>query len=550
MKASDLLVKCLENEGVKYVFGVPGEETEDLLFSLESSSIQFIPTRHEQGAAFMANVWGRVTGKAGVCLSTLGPGATNLITGVADAYLDNAPLVAITAQAGMKRTYWESHQYLNILNIFEPITKWNSSVSKPEAIAEIVRHAFKYAEMEKPGSTHIEFSEDLADEDVDCDVIPVVPTRRPAPDHKAIKSAIELLKQAKRPIILAGNGAIRRAASKQLTQFVETHQIPVVHTFMGRGAVSDKNPCSLLSLGLGFRDYVMDAMDQADLVITVGYDITEYSPEKWNPGKNKTIIDIDFTPSEIYTHYQPAVEVVADVAATLWQLNQALADNSCQFEKMWHLPVREKILSDIESYTLKDSDTFTIPGVLNIMRRIMKDDDLLISDVGSHKMWIARNFPVYSPNRCIISNGLASMGIALPGAIAAALAMPERRIIACMGDGGFMMNSQELETAKRLGVGFVCLIFNDNDYGLISWKQKMKWGRSTGTKITNPNFKQYAESFGIDGYSPKSISELENIIKSALFNKKLCVVEVPVDISVNIELIDKLKAHNKKMAIA
>lgn len=542
MKVSDLIVRGLENEGVRYVFGVPGEENEDLLFSLERSSIQFIPTRHEQGAAFMADVWGRLTGRAGVCLATLGPGATNLITGVADAYLDKSPLVAITGQAGLGRGQKESHQYLDIVGMFRPITKWNASISDPDVAAEYVRKAFKVAETEKPGATHLELPEDIAKMDTDRKPLRALRVRRPDPDRKALVDAAVLLRQAKRPLIIAGNGAIRKLASSQLRSLVERYRLPVVNTFMGQGAVPDSSPCSLWTIGLGLRDFVMDAVDQADLIMTVGYDLAEYAPQRWNPKGDKTILHIDFTAAEVYTHYQPAVEVVADISATLRELQVELVRSPWQPETAWYAPYREKITKDIESYTLKEGQPLTVPGVLNELRRLMADEDLLISDVGSHKIWIARNFPVNAPNGCLISNGLASMGIALPGAVAAALQRPQRRIVAAMGDGGFLMNSQELETAKRLGVAFTVLVFNDNDYGLISWKQQLSHGRETGTRLTNPDFKKYAESFGLKGYSPRTLKELQQQLKEAITSRQLCVVDVPVDQRVNFELARKLGA--------
>lgn len=437
MKVSDLFVKCLENEGVRYVFGVPGEENEDLLFSMENSSIQFVPTRHEQGAAFIANVWGRLTGRAGVCLATLGPGATNLVTGVADANLDKAPVVAITGQGGLTRLHHESHQYLDIVSMFKPITKWNTAISSPDVVTEVVRKAFKLAEYEKPGATHIELSEDLAKQQAEkkLEPIPQKRVRRPSPDYKAINRTIELLKGARQPLIIAGNGAIRKLASKHLTQFVEKHKIPVACTFMGKGAISDRMKQSLLSIGLGFKDYVMEAVETADLVFTVGYDIAEYAPEMWNPTGEKKIVHIDFVPAEAYAHYDPEVEVVGDVSGALWELNSKLSNGELDFDSEWYKPIRRRIIEDIRSYELTEGDAFTIPGTLNIIREILDDDGLLISDVGSHKLWIARNFPTCCPNGCIISNGLASMGISLPGAIAAALIDPQRQTVAAMGDG-------------------------------------------------------------------------------------------------------------------
>jgi len=546
MKASDLFVKCLEHEGVRYVFGVPGEETEDLLFSLEQSSITFIPTRHEQGAAFIADVWGRLTGKAGVCLATLGPGATNLITGVADANLDKSPLVAITGQVGLSQIHTESHQYLDIVTMFRPITKWNARISSPEAVAEVVRKAFKVAETEKPGATHIELPEDVANMESDRQPLSIHRVRRPDPDQHALQEAVSLMSRAKKPLVLAGNGAVRKPSSDQLREFVGRCHIPIAHTFMGQGAVSDDSPESLHTIGLGFRDFVMEAVDQADLVVTVGYDLAEYAPDAWNPQADKTILHIDFTPAEVYTHYQPAVEIVADIPATLRELNKRLVETSCSLDTSWYVPIRDRIRADIRSYDLKAGQPFTVPGVLNLLRAMLGDEALLISDVGSHKMWIARNFPTRCPNGCLISNGLASMGIALPGGIAAALQEPHRRIVAAMGDGGFLMNSQELETAKRLGVGFTILVFNDNDYGLISWKQQLSRGHSTGTRLTNPDFKKYAESFGITAFQPRTLEELKQQLSAAVTSGELCVVEIPIDQRVNVELVKKLRAETRR----
>ncbi len=542
MKVSDLFVKALENEGVKHVFGVPGEENEDLLFSLENSSIQFIPTRHEQGAAFMADVWGRLTGEAGVCLATLGPGATNLMTGIADAYLDKSPVVAITGQGDLERLHNSSHQNLDVVNMFRPITKWTTSITTPDIIPEVVRKAFKLAELEKPGATHLELPEDVAKETAkETELIKVRKVQRPSANTQAVEQAAELLKKAKKPLILAGNGAIRKKASSHLTTLVETFNIPIVSTFMGKGAVSDKNEHSLFTIGLGFEDYVMKAVKEADLILAVGYDIAEYAPESWNPESGETIIHIDFEPADVYMHYHPEVEIIGDISAALKALHSRLKNETPDFDKDWYKSTRKKIKEDIESYELQEDDSLTVPGTLNIIRPLLPDDSLVISDVGSHKMWIARNYPTYCPNGCIISNGLASMGIALPGAIAASLQNPDRPVIAASGDGGFMMNVQELETAKRLGVSFVAIVFNDNDYSLISWKQRMNTGESTGTRIGNPDFKALAESFGIKGYAPQNVTELKEQLAHAVQADELCVMEIPIDSSVNRELVEKLE---------
>ncbi|MEW5795775.1 MAG: acetolactate synthase large subunit [Candidatus Zixiibacteriota bacterium] len=543
MKVSDLIIKCLEHEGVKFVFGLPGEENEDLLFSLEKSSIRFIPTRHESGAAFMADVYGRLTGKAGVCLSTLGPGATNLLTGVADAHLDKAPVVAITGQGASDRIHKESHQNIDVVNMFRPVTKWTTSIQNPRVVPEVVRKAFKLAEMEKPGAAHFEVPEDVAK--LECDLGPIAPrrVRRASPDFKAIGQAIDLLKDARRPLIIAGNGAIRKLASKHLRQLVEQTHIPVVSTFMGKGAVSDRDEHSLLAMGLQGRDFVMRAIDLADLVITVGYDIAEYDPKSWNPDREKRIVHIDFTPAEVHEFYQPEVEIVCDVSGALWELNAQVERERISFDRTWYQPIRDQILRDIDSYRLRDGDAFTVPGVLHIVRELMNPGDIVLSDVGSHKMWIGRNYPVYEPNSVVISNGLASMGIALPGGIAAKLAFPHKQVVALMGDGGFLMNSQEIETAGRLGIGLTIVVFNDNDYGLISWKQHSHAKRSFGTRLTNPDFKKYAESFGIKGYRPADLRELRNSLREAISSGRLGLIEIPIETSVNFELSEKLEKN-------
>jgi acetolactate synthase-1/2/3 large subunit len=542
MNVAELLVRCLEVEGVRYVFGVPGEETEELLFAFENSPITFVPCRHEQGAAFIANVWGRLTGRVGVCLSTLGPGATNLVTGVADANLDKAPVIAITAQGGLTRLHQESHQRLDILSMFKAITKWNAAIGSRQVVSEVVRKAVKLAEYEKPGATHIELSEDVAKEEVGLDQRPIPPLRaaRAIADPNVLDRAVSFLQEAKRPLIVVGNGAVRENASGPLRALSSTYGIPVVSTFMGKGILSDKSEQSLMTVGLGFRDYVNEATDAADLILTVGYDIVEYPPHRWNPDASKRILHFDFSPADVYTHYNPAVEVIGSLAAGLTSLERKLAAVNPRFDQDWYVPIRRRIHDDIASYK-NEEQRFTIPGTLNVVRRILEDDGVLISDVGSHKLWIARNFPTYCPNGCIVSNGLASMGIALPGAIAAALIDPGRQVVAAMGDGGFLMNSQELETAKRLGVGFTAIVFNDNDYGLISWKQHQSRGRSLSTRLTNPNFKSYAESFGIKGYRPSCASQLEDDLASAITSRELAVIEVAVDPHVNDELVSKLQ---------
>lgn len=543
MTVAELIIKALENEGVEYVFGVPGEETEDLLFALESSTIKFIPTRHEQGAAFMADAYGRSTGRAGVCLATLGPGATNLVTGIADAYLDKVPLVAITAQGGSDRVHKESHQVLDIVRMLKPLTKWSTSIQNPKTASEVVRKAFKIAQSEKPGPTHIELPEDIAAQSVSVPLMSPVNPRRSAPDHQAIKAALELLEKAQAPIILAGNGAIRKMASKQLREFVEKTDIPVISTFMGKGAIDDRDPHSLYTIGVPGRDFQMCALERADLVLSIGYDIGEYEPVKWNPSSDKDIIHIDFEPAEVNEYYPAKVEIIADISATLWELCQQVEKHSIRFHPTWFANLRQEIEADHQSYALNEGEPFTVPGSLQIIREFMRPGDTMLSDVGSHKMWIGRNFPVYIPNSTFISNGLATMGIALPGGIGAKLARPEKRVVTAMGDGGFLMNVQEIETAKRLDLGFPIIVFNDNDYGLIRWKQVSSAGKNFGTSLTNPDFVELAKSFGIEGYAPKTLKELRQVLKRVIEEQILSIIEIPIDPRVNHELSEKLNSN-------
>jgi len=542
MNASELFIKCLENEDVKYIFGVPGEENEDFLFALENSPIQFVPTRHEQGAAFMANMWGRLTGRAGVCLSTLGPGATNLMTGIADANLDKAPLVAITGQGNLDRLHHESHQVINIIEMMKPITKWNSSVRDSKVIPEIVRKAFKKAEEEKPGATHIELSEDIAGKEIKKEITPLrrIAVKRSSIQNSKLIEASNYIEAASKPLIIAGNGAIRSSACAALTRFSIEKNIPVVTTFMGKGAISDKEATALGPVGLGFKDYVVEAISESDLIICIGYDIAEYDPISWNPDEDKNIIHLDFEAAEVFRHYIPMLEINADPRSSINQLHETLNNYKA---KAWFTSHRHRIKKSINQYQISDADKATVPGILHIIRELLPDDGLLISDVGSHKMWIARNYQTYVPNGCIISNGLASMGIALPGGIAASLIAPEKPIIALMGDGGAMMNIQELETAKRLGVGCTFIITNDDNYGLIEWKQQMSAGKSTGTKLGNPDFKKLAESFDINGYYASNAGELKDILKKTITANELSVVEVPVDTSVNQHLVNELEQY-------
>ncbi|RKU26829.1 acetolactate synthase large subunit [Candidatus Poribacteria bacterium] len=538
MKASELAIKCLENENVAYMFGIPGEENLDLMDALLESKIQFIQTRDERGAAFMADVYGRLTGKAGVCLATLGPGAMNLVTGVADANMDRAPLVAITGQAGLDRMHKESHQYMDVVSVFKPMTKWNTLLHVPEIIPESIRKAFKVATAEKPGATHIDFPEDLAKMQTAGEPVPHDFPSDAEPVDACLERAAQLIREARQPIILAGNGVVRQGASQVLTEFAEAANIPVAHTFMGKGSIPWTHPLSLLTVGLQARDFVSCGFDRADLVIAIGYDIVEYHPRLWNLGQDKKIVHIDTEPSESDAAYVTDVEMVGNIKHSL----ACLLAQGIQPKELAYASdtLREIILARITEH--RDDKAFPMKPqkILSDIRSVLAENDILISDVGAHKMWIARMYPCYQPNTCIISNGFAAMGIAVPGAFVAKLIYPERNCLAVCGDGGFLMNSQELETAVRVGVPFVTLIFNDEAYGLIEWKQMNTFGRPAHIDFTNPDFVKYAQAFGAKGYRVQGSDELVPILKDAFNQNVPSVIDCPVNYAENLRLTEEL----------
>ena len=538
MKASELTIKCLENENVDYIFGIPGEENLDLMDALLESDIQFIQTRDERGAAFMADVYGRLTGRAGVCLATLGPGAMNLVTGVADANMDRAPLVAITGQASLDRMHKESHQYMDVVSVFKPMTKWNMLLHLPEIIPESISKAFKIATGEKPGATHIDFPEDVASMQIDAEPISHDFQSEAEPVVSCLQRAAQLINDAKQPIILAGNGVVRQNAARMLTQFAEMTNIPVAHTFMGKGSIPWTHRLSLLSVGLQAHDFVSCGFDRADLVIAVGYDIVEYHPRLWNPNRDKKLIHIDTQPSETDASYITDVEMVGNIRQSLRHL---MAEEIYPKDADYASNTLRKIILDQLNAHRDDADFPMKPQkILSDVRSVLAEDDIVISDVGAHKMWIARMYPCHQPNTCIISNGFAAMGIALPGAFVAKLIHPERKCLAICGDGGFMMTSQELETAVRTGVPFVTLIFNDEAYGLIEWKQMNGFGKPAHIDFTNPDFVKYAEAFGAKGYRVEASDELVPILNEAFSQKVPSVIDCPVNYAENLRLTDEL----------
>ncbi|MEH2451785.1 acetolactate synthase large subunit [Nostoc sp.] len=529
MNTAELLVQCLENEGVQYIFGLPGEENLHVLEALKHSSIKFITTRHEQGAAFMADVYGRLTGKAGVCLSTLGPGATNLMTGVADANLDGAPLVAITGQVGTDRMHIESHQYLDLVAMFAPVTKWNKQIVRPSITPEVVRKAFKRSQSEKPGAVHIDLPENIAAMPVEGKPLRKDNSEKSYASFASIRAAAAAICQAVNPLILVGNGAIRAHASDAVTQFATLLNIPVANTFMGKGVIPYTHQLALWSVGLQQRDFITCAFDNTDLVIAIGYDLIEFSPKKWNRNGEIPIVHIGVSSAEIDSSYIPNAEVVGDISDSLYEILK-LADRQGKPDP-FAISLRSDIRADYEQYAHDDGFPIKPQKLIYDLRQVMGPDDIVISDVGAHKMWMARHYHCHSPNTCIISNGFAAMGIAIPGALAAKLVHPKRKVVAVTGDGGFMMNSQELETALRVGTPFVTIIFNDGGYGLIEWKQENQFGKGNSSFVhfSNPDFVKLAESMGLKGYRVESALDLIPILKEALAQDVPAVIDCPVD---------------------
>jgi acetolactate synthase I/II/III large subunit len=536
-KASDVFVECLEAEGVRHVFGIPGEETLDLNESLSKSTIEFVPVRHEQGGAYMADVYGRLTGHAGVCLGTLGPGALNLVTAVADAFLDRAPLVALTGQGDLERMHKESHQYIDLLRVMRPITKWNARVSDAEIIPEVVRKAFKLAEGEKPGATHIELPEDVMVEEIDAQPLPRSRQIRSEPAARELLRAADLIRSAISPVVLAGNGVVRAKGAPALREFVRATGIPVAETFMGKGLIPPDSSKWLGSVGLQSGDYNMAGFDEADVVLAIGYDLVEHSPEHWNPGRDKQIICIDSVPAEIDEYFIPEVELIGDIYHVLTRLGEECRQAPHQGGST---RLRDVVLGRFEQ--AKDDDAFPVqpPRALYEIRQALGREDILISDVGLHKLWIGRMFPAYEPNTVLIANGLAGMGFAVPAAIGAKLVHPDRNVVTVNGDGGFLMNCQELETAVRLKTPIVNVIWENNQYGSIVWKQDKKFGTHFGTDFTNPDFVKLAEGFGMPAWRCGSADEFGERLRQALGLDMPSLIVLPIDYSIDVAISEEL----------
>ena len=541
MNTAELLVKCLENEGVQVIFGIPGEENLAMMNALARSSIRFITVRHEQGAAFMADVYGRLTGHAGVCLATLGPGATNLITGVADANSDGAPLVAITGQVSTDKIHLTAHQYLDLAKMFEPVTKRTKLVMRPDSAAEIARLAFKYAEGEgKPGATHIDLPVDVSLMEVPDGERPL---HRGAPNPETaslehIEIAAGMIFRAQNPVILVGSDAVRENASEALTEMAETLRIPVVNTMMAKGMIPYTSRYSLWTVGIPQRDYANKLLESADLLICVGYDIVEYAPQRINPTKRTPILHINTTPAHINKYYQTACEVVGDISDSLHRIT--LRTHRSQ-EPTAALAIRERLVAEQESFTADDAFPMKPQRILCDVRKAMRPGDVLLCDVGAHKMWVARHYNCHRPKTCLISNGFATMGFALPGALAAKLVSPDKRVLVVTGDGGFMMNSQELETAVREHLPFVVLVFVDGGYGLIKWKGMDRFGETHCCDFTNPDLVRYAEAMHCKGYRISAADELLPTLEEAFAQDVPAVIECPVDYSENLKLSNRLR---------
>ncbi|GAA3467775.1 acetolactate synthase large subunit [Nonomuraea roseola] len=538
--AARLLVRALEAEGVKYVFGIPGEENIHFVDALNDSSIRYVLVRHEQGAAFMAEMYGRLTGKAGVASATLGPGAINLQLGVADATTNSTPVVAISAQVGLDRIYKESHQIVDLVSLFRPITKWAELVPTAAAVPEMLRKAFKIAQTERPGAVYLAIPEDVEKAPVPDDArpLPVNVVRPVDPSAAQIARAADLLATARRPIVLAGHGAARAGARDALVRFSEHLGIPVATTFNGKGVFPDDHRHALGAFGFMRHDHVNVAFDEADVLISVGYELQEFDPVKINPDRSKKIVHIHQFPAEVDEHYPVAVGVQGDLSRSLHALGEAVHRRftlSPTVEK-----VRTLIREEFAQGQGEDGFPLTPRRVVADIRQAMERDDIVLADTGAVKMWMSRMYPTYEPNTMLVSNGLSSMGFAVPGAIAAKLAFPSRRVLAATGDGAFLMNSQELETAVRERIPITVLIWEDGAYGLIDWKMGLELGRSSSIAFGNPDFVKYAESFGARGHRVRAAEELLPTLREALAYEGVSVITVPVDYSANLALTETL----------
>jgi acetolactate synthase I/II/III large subunit len=542
--AAQLIVKCLENEGVAVVFGIPGEENIRFIQALAASDIRYVLTRHEQAAAFMAEMYGRVTGRAAVVSATLGPGAINMQLGVADATTNSTPMVAISAQVGQDREFKESHQYVDLVSMFAPITRWSAGVPTAYAIPEMVRKAYKLAEAERPAAVYLAVPEHIDADEADYDLKPLPRNvvRADAPAVRQVARAVHILREAKRPVVLAGHGAARADATAALVRFSEEFGIQVANTFHGKGVMPDDHPNSIGTLGFMRHDYVNFGFDNADVIVAVGYELQEFDPVRINPQADKKIIHVHRFPAEVDAHYPVAVGIIGDISESLDDLRQALKEavGDHHFDGCEEVP-GSGLLAEEFARGQQDSRYPLAPArVVADTREALGRSDVVLVDTGATKMWMARLYPTYERNTCLISNGLSTMGFALPGALGVKLARPESKVLAVVGDGAFLMNSQEIETAVRERIPLVVLIWEDGGYGLIEWKMDLELGDHYYVKFGNPDIVSYAESFGAKGYRIKNADELLPTLKAALDDDGVSLICCPVDYSENLRLTDRL----------
>ena len=537
MKASDLFVKSLENEGVEFIFGIPGEENLDLLDSLSRSKIKLILTRHEQAAGFMAATYGRLTGKAGVCLSTLGPGATNFVTSAAYAQLGGMPMLMITGQKPIKTSKQGQFQIVDIVDTMRPLTKYTQQVVSGANIPSRVREAIRLAEEERPGATHLELPEDIVCEQTDEQPIPASLARRPVAEEKSIRAAVGLIQKAKHPLLVVGAAANRKRPCKMLRQFVEQTGIPFVTTQMGKGVINETDPRFLGNAALSTGDFVHRAIEHADLIINVGHDVIE-KPPFFMETDGVQVIHVNFFSAQVDPVYFPQTEVIGDIANSIWQISELLEKQS-----HWDFSYFEKVRTTGEAHYLEGADDDRFPvypqRLVSDVRKVTDGKGIIALDNGVYKIWFARNYKAYSPNTVLLDNALATMGAGLPSAMAAKLVHPERQVIAICGDGGFMMNSQELETAVRLGMNLIVLILRDDAYGMIKWKQASMGFDNFGLDYGNPDFVKYAESYGAFGHRIERAAELAPLITECHNNPGVHLIDVPVDYSENDRILNR-----------
>jgi acetolactate synthase-1/2/3 large subunit len=536
MKASDLFVRALENEGVEYIFGIPGEENLDLLESLQNSTIKLILTRHEQGAGFMAATYGRLTGKPGVCLSTLGPGATNFTTPAAYAQLGAMPMLMITGQKPIKKSKQGRFQIVDIVDLLQPITKYTHQIVNGNNIPSRIREAFRIAREERPGAVHLELPEDIAAEETSTEPFDVVDYWRPYANDDAIKEAARMIENAKHPLLLIGAGANRQRTSKALSEFVERTGIPFFNTQMGKGVVDERNPSFLGTAALSSNDFIHCAIEHADLIINVGHDVVEKPPFFMEKNGAK-VIHINFFPAQVDPVYFPNLNVIGDIATTIHDLGRQLNIMS-HWDNAYYGRVKEEIENRLSKYTDDDRFPMLPQRLVSIMRSALPGDGVITLDNGVYKIWFARNYKCYEPNTLLLDNALATMGAGLPSAIATKLVHPERKVVAVCGDGGFMMNSQEVETAVRLGLDLVVVILNDSAYGMIKWKQEGGGMENFGLDFSNPDFVKYAEAYGAMGHRPQSDAEFQKVLNRALDGKGVHIIDLAVDYSLNHSILN------------